>query len=65
LDLNTTQLLFLRKAQVRILWLQEKEVHEDLDLEVGQEDLGAHEEKVVQEDLQDVAVAQAKEKDEL
>jgi hypothetical protein len=65
LDLNTTQLLFLRKAQVRILWLQEKEVHEDLDLEVDQEDLVAHEEKVVQEDLQDVAVAQAKEKDEL
>ncbi len=65
MDLNTTQLLFLRKAQVRILWLQEKEVHEDLDLEVDQEDLGAHEEKVVQEDLQDVAVAQAKEKDEL
>ncbi len=65
MDLNTTQLLFLRKAQVRILWLQEKEVHEDLDLEVDQEDLGAHEEKVVQEDLQDVVVAQAKEKDEL
>jgi len=65
LDLNTTQLLFLRKAQVGILWLQEKEVHEDLDLEVDQEDLGAHEEKVVQEDLQDVEVAQVKEKDEL
>ncbi len=65
MDLNTTQLLFLRKAQVRMLWLQEKEVHEDLDLEVDQEDLVAHEEKVVQEDLQDVAVAQAKEKDEL
>lgn len=65
MDLNTTQLLFLRKAQVGILWLQEKEVHEDLDLEVDQEDLGAHEEKVVQEDLQDVEVAQAKEKDEL
>jgi hypothetical protein len=48
-----------------MLWLQEEEVHEDLDLEVDQEDLGAHEEKVVQEDLQDVAVAQAKEKDEL
>lgn len=65
MDLNTTQLLFLRKAQVRMLWLQEEEVHEDLDLEVDQEDLVAHEEKVVQEDLQDVAVAQAKEKDEL
>ncbi len=65
MDLNTTQLLFLRKAQVRILWLQEEEVHEDHDLEVDQEDLVAHEEKVVQEDLQDVAVAQAKEKDEL
>jgi hypothetical protein len=65
LDLNTTQLPFLRKAQVRMLWLQEEEVHEDLDLEVDQEDLVAHEEKVVQEDLQDVAVAQAKEKDEL
>ena len=65
MDLNTTQLLFLRKAQVLILWLQEKEVHEDLDLEVDQEDLGAHEEKVVQEDLQDVEVAQVKEKDEL
>ncbi len=65
MDLNTTQLLFLRKAQVRMLWLQEKEVHEDLDLEVDQEDLVAHEEKVVQEDLQDVVVAQAKEKDEL
>ena len=65
MDLNTTQLLFLRKAQVRMLWLQEKEVLENLDLEVDQEDLVAHEEKVVQEDLQDVAVAQAKEKDEL
>lgn len=65
MDLNTTQLLFLRKAQVRMLWLQEEEVHEDLDLGVDQEDLVAHEEKVVQEDLQDVAVAQAKEKDEL
>ncbi len=65
MDLNTTQLLFLRKAEVRMLWLQEEEVHEDLDLEVDQEDLVAHEEKVVKEDLQVVAVAQAKEKDEL
>jgi hypothetical protein len=48
-----------------MLWLQEEEVHEDLDLEVDQKDLVAHEEKVVQEDLQDVAVAQVKQKDEL
>ena len=64
MHLNTTQLQFLRKALVRMLWLQDEEAHEDLDLEVDQ-DLGAHEEKVVLEDLQDVAVAQVKQKDEL
>ena len=64
MHLNTTQLQFLRKALVRMLWLQDEEAHEDLDLEVDQ-DLGVHEEKVVLEDLQDVAVAQVKQKDEL